>query len=106
MFGRSSAAAADDIRAEIFGKMLDLGGKALRRFVVMLFAVLDFGQSGVRQNATREAANFRRDSGNCRSYVRAGAAVHPDNVDRERFERGQCGADLRPVEHRAERSRS
>ena len=47
---RRSAAAADDVHAEIFGEMDNLFCKSLRRFVIMLRAVFDFGQTGVRQN--------------------------------------------------------
>ena len=58
MLRRSAAAPADDIRPEILCKMLDLGRKALRRFVVMLFAVLDLRQSGVWQHADRQRRVF------------------------------------------------
>src|SRR5512132_2483623 len=32
--------------------------------------------------------------------LRAGAAIHADNVDRKRFQRGHGGTDLGPVKHR------
>jgi len=53
MFRRCAAASADDIRPKIIRKMLNLCRKALRRFVVMLFAILDLRQAGVWQHRYR-----------------------------------------------------
>ena len=37
-----------------------------------------------------------------RHLFRSRAAIHPDHINRKRFERGQSRADLRAVEHRPE----
>ncbi len=80
----------------------DLRRERLRRLAVVLLAVLDFGQPRVRQHRDGQRRVLAKVTDALRHVARAGAAVHPDDIDGERFERGQRGADLRPVEHRAE----
>ena len=82
--------------------MDDLFCKTLRRFVVMLFAVFDFRQTGVRQNRHGNFGMFAQIFHGFRHLFRSRAAIHPDHVNRKRFERSQSRADLRPVEHRPE----
>ncbi len=102
MFRRRAAAAADDACPEVFRKVLDLCGKAFRCFVVVLLAVFHLGQTGVRQNRDRDRRILAKIHEAVGHLLRPGAAVHPDNVDRERLKRRQGRTDLGPVEHCAE----
>ena len=102
MLRRRAAAAADDVCAEILCKMFDLSGKALGRLVIILLAVLDLGQTGVRQDGNRQRRILAEITKAVGHVLRPGAAVHPDHVDRKWFERRQRRADLRTVQHRAE----
>ena len=85
MFGRRAAAAADNIRTKIFRKMLNLRGETFRRFVVMLFAVLNFGQTCIRQDADRQRRILAQITKTVGHMLRPGAAVHTDHVDRKWF---------------------
>ena len=102
MFGRSAAAAADDICAEILREMLYLCRKTLGGFVVMLLAVLYLRQPRIGQNADRKRRVLTQEPEAVGHMLRPGSAVHTDNVDREGFESGQRGSDLGSVEHRPE----
>ena len=99
---RGSAAAADDIRSEILRESLDLRRKALGSFVVMLLAVLHLRQTGIRQDRDRQRRILTQMAKAVGHLLWPCAAVHTDNVDRERFEGRQCGADLGAVQHRTE----
>ena len=68
----------------------------------MLLAVLDLGQTGVRQNRNGQRRIFAKIAKAVGHVLRPGAAVHSDDVDRKRFERRQGRTDLGSIEHRAE----
>src|SRR5687768_1037312 len=103
MFRRCTAAAADYVRTEVFCKVLDLRRKALRRLVVVLLTVLHFRQPRVWQNRYGQRRVLAKIPKTVGHLLWPGSAVHSDDVDRKRFERGQRRADLGAVQHRPER---
>ena len=98
---RRAAAAADDVDAKVVREMDDLRGESLGRLVVMHLAVDTEGKPGIRQNRNRQRRILAKIANALGHMLRTGAAVHADDVDRKRRERGQRGADLGAVEHRA-----
>ena len=102
MFGGCAAASANNIRSKILCKMLDLGRKTLRRLVIMLFTVLNLGQTGVWQNRNRQRRILTQITKTVGHMLRPGAAVHTNNINWKRLKSGQSRTDLRAIEHRPE----
>src|SRR5438105_5004115 len=102
MFRSGAATAADDVDAEISGEVCDLRCERFRRLAVMLRAVFDFGQSCVWKHRDGQRRILAEIADALGHVLRASAAVHTNDINRERLKRSQCGANLRAVEHRAE----
>src|SRR5262245_8081390 len=95
----SSTTAADDVRAEVIREVDKLRGETFRRLVIVHLAI-DYGrQTGVWKHGDRQRRILADVANALRHVLWTSAAVHSDNVDRKRRERGQSRGDLGAVEH-------
>ena len=96
---RRTAAATDDVDAELADEPLVRVGEPVRREVVVRVTVHDRRQPGVRQAREERARVLLQVLEVLGHLGRAGGAVQAEHVGLHRLERGDGGADLRADEH-------
>ncbi len=101
VLGRRAAAAADERQPELAGERL-VGVRQLLRGERVVGAVGgQLGQPGVRHAGQRDPRVRGQVAQVLAHLGRPGGAVQADQVDAERLQRGQRGADLAAEQHRA-----
>src|SRR6185369_2122846 len=94
-----STTAADDVRAEVIREVDQLRSETFRRLVVVHLAVDDGRQTGVWKYRDWQRRVLANVANALRHVLWTSTAVHADDVDRKRRERGQGRGDLGAVEH-------
>jgi len=98
---RAPATAADQCHAIVGDEPLQGVGHLVRRQWEVRTVGGEYRQARVRHHRHRNPRVLRKIAQVLAHLGRAGGAVQPDQVDAERLDRGQCGADLAAQQHRA-----
>jgi hypothetical protein len=100
--GRGAAAAADDVHAVAFDELAEHVGDLLRRLGEDRLAVRALvGDAGVGDAVDRHRRVLAEEADGISHVLGAGRAVEADDVDLQRLERGERGADVRAEQHLA-----